>query len=204
MVSAALALREFSFGKELALTADGAWYKALVSASDTSRDTFRAWVTQDWDANAGFRDTKVILAWFRMTQWGLRRWGAVGRAMNVVFYLVSRNILALELAPGGEIGPGLWLPHPHNIHVNVKARIGRNCYIGQGVSVGTAIDLDGHETPSPVVGDHVQLGAGCVVVGNITLGDYSRIGANAVVTSDVPAHASALGNPARILRSDAT
>lgn len=92
-----------------------------------------------------------------------------------------------------EIGPGLFIAHGHGSTI-AAARIGRNCYVHQGVTIGW--DYRGER--APVLGDGVFVGAGAKVLGAVTIGEGARIGANAVVLCDVPAGATAVGVPARI------
>ena len=81
------------------------------------------------------------------------------------------------------------------------ARLGDDCRIRQNVTIG--IRAEG-ETVAPVLGDGVDLGAGAVLLGGITVGDGAVVGANAVVLSDVPAGALAVGVPARIIERRAS
>jgi serine O-acetyltransferase len=92
-----------------------------------------------------------------------------------------------------RIGGGLLIPHPNGIVIHPDVEIGPNCLLFQQVTLGHA--------PSglPRLGGHVDVGAGAKIIGGITIGDHARIGANAVVTTDVPAGATAVGNPARLL-----
>lgn len=93
-----------------------------------------------------------------------------------------------------QIGGGLLLPHPNGVVIHPDARIGPNCLIFQQVTIGT-IESGG----TPVVGGHVDIGAGARLLGGIVVGDHARIGANAVVLTNVPAGAVAVGVPARCL-----
>lgn len=94
-----------------------------------------------------------------------------------------------------RIGGGLLIPHPNGIVVFPGAQIGPNCLIFQQVTIGTC----GSRAGSPVIGGHVDIGAGARVLGPVRIGDHAKIGANAVVLSDVPAGATAVGIPARVL-----
>jgi serine O-acetyltransferase len=76
--------------------------------------------------------------------------------------------------------------------------IGTNCTIFQQVTIGDARDSRQKGQPVPVIGNNVEIGAGAKVLGDIRVGDYAKIGANAVVLQDVPPHAIAVGIPARI------
>jgi|GEM_PF-309009 len=93
-----------------------------------------------------------------------------------------------------DIGPGLFIAHGHATTI-AAARVGRNCYVHQGVTIG----WDYRGDRAPVVGDGVFVGAGAKVLGAVTIGDGARIGANAVVLCDVPAGATAVGIPARLV-----
>jgi serine O-acetyltransferase len=93
------------------------------------------------------------------------------------------------------IGGGLKLPHPNGIVIHPDTRIGPNCLIFQQVTLGTRPE----QPVAPRIGGHVDIGAGARILGNVTIGDHARIGANAVVLCDIPAGATAVGIPARIL-----
>lgn len=94
-----------------------------------------------------------------------------------------------------EIGPGLFIAHGQSTCLAAE-RIGTNCYVHHNVTIG----WDYRGGRSPVLGDDVFVGAGAVVLGEVTIGDGARIGANAVVLCDVPAGATAVGSPARLVR----
>ncbi len=91
-----------------------------------------------------------------------------------------------------QIGGGLRLPHPNGVVIHPDARIGPNCLIFQQVTLGT-VDSGG----TPVVGGHVDIGAGAKLLGPVVIGDDAVIGANAVVVRDVPPDHVATGIPAR-------
>lgn len=91
-----------------------------------------------------------------------------------------------------NIQGGLQIPHPNGIVIHPQVKIGPNCLLFQQVTLGA---LDGRV---PILEGHVDVGAGAKVLGGITLGRHSKIGANAVVITDVPAGATAVGIPARI------
>lgn len=102
-----------------------------------------------------------------------------------------------DIQVNSELGGGLMLPHPTGIVIHPCAKIGPNCLIFQGVTIGTARDEGGI---APTIGGHVDIGAGAKILGSITIGDHAKIGANAVVLCDVPEGATAVGIPARILQ----
>jgi serine O-acetyltransferase len=92
-----------------------------------------------------------------------------------------------------NIGGGLVLPHPNGIIIHPDTIVGPNCRIFQQVTMGT-----GSRPGLPVIGAHVDIGAGAKILGGVKIGDFAIIGANAVVISDVPAGATAVGVPAVI------
>lgn len=94
-----------------------------------------------------------------------------------------------------QIGPGLLIGHAGGIVVNAAAVIGSNCNISHQVTIGVS---RGRNAGTPKIGDRVYIGPGSVIIGNITIGDDAAIGANAVVTRDVPSGHTAVGNPANV------
>jgi serine O-acetyltransferase len=103
-------------------------------------------------------------------------------------------VTGADIPLSAEIGEGLLIPHPNGIVIHPGARIGPNCLIFQQVTIGTA---DGPGVP--VIGGHVDIGAGAKILGPVTIGDHAKIGANAVVVTDIPEGATAVGIPARIV-----
>jgi serine O-acetyltransferase len=87
-----------------------------------------------------------------------------------------------------KIGGGLLIPHPNGIVIHPDVYIGVNCLIFQQVTLGSR---DGPGLPE--IGGHVDIGAGAKVLGAIKIGNHARIGANAVVTTDVPPFGTAIG-----------
>lgn len=86
------------------------------------------------------------------------------------------------------------LPHGlHGIYISRYARIGKECWIYQNVTIG---EVNGK---APAIGDDVLIGAGAILVGDITIGNRVRIGAGALVVDDVPDHATVVSAPAKII-----
>lgn len=93
-----------------------------------------------------------------------------------------------------QIGGGLLLPHPNGVVIHCDAKIGPNCLIFQQVTIGITDESD-----PPVIGGHVDIGAGAKILGSINIGNHVKIGANAVVLTDVPENRSAVGIPAKVI-----
>lgn len=94
---------------------------------------------------------------------------------------------------GAQFGPRLVLVHSYGIVINSAVRGGSDICIEHLVTIGA----DKEQTP--VLGNHIFLGAGAKIIGPIEIGDYVKIGANAVVNRSIPAHATAVGIPARVI-----
>ncbi|MCZ0811236.1 MAG: serine O-acetyltransferase [Pseudomonadota bacterium] len=118
----------------------------------------------------------------------LRKW----RALQHRFWSL---VTQAEIPLNCEIGGGLKLPHPNGVVIHPGARIGPNCIIFQQVTLGTSSTRSG----VPEIGGGVELGAGARVLGSVKIGDHAIIGANAVVTHDIPEAAIAVGIPARVI-----
>ncbi len=93
-----------------------------------------------------------------------------------------------------NIGGGLFISHGNSTIIVAKS-IGENCWINQQVTIGYARN----STP-PTLCNNVRIGAGAVVIGNITIGNNSTVGAGAVVTKSVPDDCVVVGNPAYIIK----
>jgi len=96
-----------------------------------------------------------------------------------------------------SIGRGCYIGHIRDIVINERAVIGENCNISQGVTIGQA--NRGRRKGTPVIGHHVYIGPGAKIVGGIKVGDHVAIGANCVVIDDVPDYAVVVGVPGRVI-----
>jgi serine O-acetyltransferase len=100
--------------------------------------------------------------------------------------------------PGAcNIGPGLYIGHFGGIFVDSQARLGSNCNIAQGVTIGEGGRGELHGVPT--LGDRVHVGANAVILGKIIIGNDAVIGPGAVVMNSVPPCGVAVGNPARVV-----
>ncbi len=113
---------------------------------------------------------------------------------NVLLYHFWTVVTGADIPLMTRLGGGLLLPHPNGIVIHPDAVVGVNCLIFQQVTLGMGA-LPG----TPAIGDHVDIGAGAKILGGVTIGDGAKIGANSVVLSDIPAGATAVGSPARII-----
>ena len=114
----------------------------------------------------------------------------------------SRWMTGIEIHPAAKIGERVFFDHAMGVVVGETAEIGDGCTIYQGVTLGGTSLYKG-EKRHPTLGKDVVIGAGAKVLGGFTVGDGAKVGSNAVVTKPVPAGATAVGNPARIIQIDA-
>ena len=118
----------------------------------------------------------------------------IRRRIAVLRHRFWSVVCAADIPINSTLGGGLMLPHPTGIVLHPAAKVGVNCLLFQQVTLGA-----GSKPGLPVLGGHVDVGAGAKILGGVTIGDHARIGANAVVVDDVPAGATAIGIPARII-----
>jgi serine O-acetyltransferase len=131
--------------------------------------------------------------------------GLYKRKMYFLARLVSqinRFITGIEIHPGAKIGKGLFIDHGMGVVIGETAEIGDNVTIYHGVTLGGTGKDKGKRHPT--VGNNVTIGAGAKVLGPIYVGDSTKVGANAVVLKDVPANATAVGIPAKIIEAKAS
>jgi serine O-acetyltransferase len=111
---------------------------------------------------------------------------------------VARFITGIEIHPGAVIGSSLFIDHGMGVVIGETTEIGDHVTLFQGVTLGGTGKQRGKRHPT--IGGHVVVGAGAKVLGPIKIGDYVKIGANAVVLQDVPDHSTVVGIPGRIVR----
>lgn len=121
--------------------------------------------------------------------------GGLGRRWWAVQHRFWSVVTGADIPLSAQLGGGLLMPHPNGIVIHPDAVIGPNCLIFQQVTIGLV-----RATPeAPKIGAGVDIGAGARILGPVVVGDGAQIGANAVVLRDVPAGATAVGVPARLL-----
>jgi serine O-acetyltransferase len=130
----------------------------------------------------------------RLAHWFYRlKLGPVAKLVSLLNFF----LFGIEIAVRCPIGKGLFLPHTQGTVIGAWS-IGENATIFQGVTLGAReVDFSYQESSRPTVGDGVTIGSGAKVLGGLILGSGSRIGANAVVLSDVAPGLVAVGIPAK-------
>lgn len=113
----------------------------------------------------------------------------------------SRWLTGIEIHPGAKIGDAVFIDHGMGVVIGETAEIGDGCTIYQGVTLGGTSLTKGAKR-HPTLGRNVVISAGAKVLGGFTVGDNAKVGSNAVVIKPVPAGATAVGIPARIIQAE--
>lgn len=140
-----------------------------------------------------------VIAVYRYGEWSREHDGVLGKvtgkvygALNLGIYLTTGCSVHREV----KVGDDLHIIHTGNIRIHPETVIGHRVGIMHDVTIGTNPDRPG----APKIGDDVFIGTGAKILGGVTIGNGARIAANSLVIHDVPAGATAVGVPARVLR----
>lgn len=158
------------------------------------RDSARYAVLGGWKTHLGF----WVGATYRFGAWAHAIPSPLFRIPTVLLYRLAklpwRVFLNVAIPPDASIGPGLCLIHPHNIVMGAGVQMGENCLIFHEVTLASG------PTPGlPKIGSNVDLYVGARVLGGIEIGDEAMIGANCVVTRNIPARSVVVAAPSRVL-----
>lgn len=123
----------------------------------------------------------------------LRGWVLVPRLISNF----ARFLTGIEIHPGATIGEGLFIDHGTGIVIGETAEIGKNVTLYQGVTLGGTGKEKGKRHPT--IGDNVVVASGAKVLGSFTVGEHAKIGAGSVVLKEVPAYATVVGIPGKIV-----
>lgn len=121
------------------------------------------------------------------------------RLLSRMISQFTRFITGIEIHPGAKIGKRFFIDHGMGIVIGETTEIGDDVIIFHGVTLGGRGDETGKRHPT--IHDGVLLSAHVQVIGNITIGKNSKIGAGAVVLKDIPADVTAVGIPAKVVKS---
>lgn len=148
------------------------------------------------------RETYRYNFWLRTARFA-SRFAIMRYTLYPFIWYIHRRIsykLGISIPATTSIGSGFYICHFGGIVVNGKSVIGRNCNISQGVTIGQA--NRGRRRGVPTIGDGVYIGPGAKIVGAVTIGSNVAVGANCVVTSDVPDNAVVVGIPGQVISSN--
>ncbi len=178
----------------------------IIAAKPARRglfSTLREDVQSIKDRDPAARGTlEVVLAYSGLhALWGHRiahwLWRQDFKTTARIFSQLVRFITGIEIHPGAQIGPGFFIDHGMGVVIGETAEVGCNVTLYHGVTLGGTSLEKGKRHPT--LEDNVVIGAGAKVLGAITVGAGSRIGANAVVVKSVPANSVVVGVPGQIV-----
>lgn len=116
---------------------------------------------------------------------------------------ITQFLTAVDIHPEAKIGRRVFLDHASGVVIGQTAEIGDDVLIYQGVTLG-GVSLKKGEKRHPTIENGVVIGSGAKVLGNITIGENSRIGSNSVVIKAVPKNSTAVGIPARVIEKESS
>ena len=161
--------------------------RAVFDRDPAARTTLEVFLTY-----AGFQALLAHRLAHRLWKMRLR---LVGRLVSQV----ARWVTGVEIHPGASIGHGFFIDHGMGVVIGETAEIGDYVTLFQGVTLGGTGKDKGKRHPT--LGNHVVVGSGAKVLGNIRIGDSVKIGANSVVLRSVPSNSTVTGIPGRIVKS---
>jgi serine O-acetyltransferase len=135
------------------------------------------------------------IVFHRISHWF---WNHSLKLLARILSTISRFLTGIEIHPGAQIGKRVFIDHGMGIVVGETTIVGDDVLIYQGVVLGGTTTSKGKRHPTIEKG--VVIGAGAKVMGNITIGEYAKIGTGAVVLKDVPSESTCVGVPGRIVR----
>ena len=111
----------------------------------------------------------------------------------------NRTVTGIEIHPGATIGRRCFIDHGMGVVIGETTEIGNDVLLYQGVTLGGTGKEKGKRHPT--IGDNVVIGTGAKILGNITIGNHTKIGAGSVVIRSVPDHSTVVGVPGRVVRA---
>ena len=179
-----------------------AWVKLLQMLFDTVRADLQAPIERD-PAARGWLDVVLSYPGFhalvahRLIH-ALYQWGVP--ILPRFLANVARFFTQIEIHPAASLGKGIFIDHGSGVVIGETTEVGDGCTIYQGVTLGgTSLS---HSKRHPTLGRNVTVGVNSSVLGAIVLGDNAKVGGGSVVVKDVPANATVVGVPARIVARD--
>jgi serine O-acetyltransferase len=167
------------------------------------RDDIRSIIERDpaarngWEVLTCYPGFQAIM----MHRWAQACWNVNLKWIGRFIAYIARILTGIEIHPGAHIGRRVFIDHGFGVVIGETAVVGDDCTIYQGVTLGGTTLVSGTKR-HPTLERGVIIGAGAQVLGAFTVGEYAKVGSNAVVVKPVPAGATAVGNPAHIVRKD--
>jgi len=157
-----------------------------------------------WQRDPAARSTLEVLLCYSGLHavWGYRIahwfWQKDLKLIARIISQIIRGLTGIEIHPAAKIGKSFFIDHGMGVVIGETAEVGNCVTIYHGVTLG-GVSLEKGKR-HPTIEDHVVIGAGAKILGNITIGEHSRIGANAVVVKPVPPNSVVVGVPGQIVQ----
>jgi serine O-acetyltransferase len=151
----------------------------------------------EWEVLTCYPGLHVII----MHRWAHACWINGLKWLGRFISHIARVLTGIEIHPGATIGRRVFIDHGFGVVIGETAEVGDDCTIYQGVTLG-GTSLNKGAKRHPTLGRGAIIGAGAKVLGGFTVGEGAKVGSNAVVVKEVPAGATAIGNPAHIVQKD--
>ncbi len=167
------------------------------------RDDIRSIIERDpaarngWEVLTCYPGLQAIV----MHRWAHWCWTHGLKWLGRFISYLARIITGIEIHPGATIGRRVFIDHGFGVVIGETADVGDDCTIYQGVTLG-GTSLHAGAKRHPTLERGVIIGAGAKVLGGFTVGEYAKVGSNAVVLKPVPAGATAVGNPAHLVQKE--
>lgn len=166
---------------------------------DDVRPGLRAVLAADLRANRAEPRIQALLLLFRVTGRLRSSRNPLARVVGVPLAALYRSyatvVTSIDLPTSTRVGPGLRIWHGYALVVHAQAVIGAGVTLRHSTTIGERTPGRG----APTLGDHVDVGAQCAVLGPVTIGQGASLGSGAVVLSDCPPGGTMVGNPARLV-----
>ena len=167
---------------------DSQWRAFRADLARFRKHGYTGWGSEGLWALAIYRLQKVVRRYRPRWFW------APARLMLCIVRKLFTIITLIDLHPDAEIGPGMMIAHGGPIRLHGATKIGADCALHDGVTIGA-----GPRPGGAVIGDHVYFGCHASIIGAVTIGDGATVAANSLVLSDIPIGCTATGVPAKIL-----
>jgi len=167
------------------------------------RDDIRSIIERDpaarngWEVLTCYPGLQAIV----MHRWAHWCWTRGLKWLGRFISYLARIITGIEIHPGATIGRRVFIDHGFGVVIGETAEVGDDCTIYQGVTLG-GTSLHAGAKRHPTLERGVIIGAGAKVLGGFTVGEYAKVGSNAVLLKPVPAGGTAVGNPAHLVQKE--
>ncbi|VAW74818.1 Serine acetyltransferase [hydrothermal vent metagenome] len=161
-------------------------------------------LSQDWAVNKSNIKGRSVLFLFRLAQAcrsSPKPFWYLFIPYLILYRVVVEWLLCIELPWNTKVGKGLKLFHGQALVINDNSIIGDYCTLRHSTTIGNKELPNGEFSKSPIIGNHVDIGSNVVIIGDIRIGDYVKIGAGSVVTKDLNNNGVYVGNPAKLLKA---